>query len=260
MDGDKMTNGLKYIVGGLIAAFTLACICLALAGASGMREKREYSSIAIENDSPQGYRFLEDEEVIARAEEWTGGILGHKMKEVNLHLLETRLDQYSCIRKSQVYADSEGVLHIRLSERRPFLRLQTANGGFYADREGKIFPLQSRYTAWVPVVDGHLPIGDWYRFSEEEQEWLDCLIDLVAALQDNGKWTNRCTQIHVTRKGHLVLMLDGYDEKFIWGDFDRRKQKLRKIEQYISLIRPQRPEGKAYKSVNLHFNGQIICK
>lgn len=255
-----MKNVLKYLVGGLIALFTLTCIGFALADAAREREKREYRSIAIQNDSPQGHRFLEDEEVIVRVEELAGTVPGRKIKDIDLHRLETQLDQFSCILKSQVYADREGTLHIRLSERKPFLRLQAGNEGFYADREGKIFPLQSRYSAWVPVVDGHLPIGNWYRFDEKEQAWLDGMIDLVAALQESSKWKNRCTQIHVNRKGQLILMIDGYDEKFIWGDFEKRQQKLKKIEQYISLIRPQLADGKTYKSVNLRFDGQIICK
>ena len=38
------------------------------------------------------------------------------------------------------------------------------------------------------------------------------------------------------------------------------EETIYKIEQYISLIRPQLAEGKKYKSVNVRFNGQIICQ
>nr|MCR4564712.1 hypothetical protein [Bacteroidales bacterium] len=158
------------------------------------------------------------------------------------------------------YANNDGILNIRIRERIPFLRLQTSDGGFYADREGKIFPLQKRYTAWVPVVDGHLPIGNWYHFSAQEQAWLDQMIELIASLQESSKWKNRFSQIHVNRKGQLMMIVDGYDEKFIWGDFEKRTEKLHKIEQYICLISPQLAEGKVYKTVNLRFDGQIICK
>ncbi|MBO7509656.1 MAG: hypothetical protein J6T35_00585 [Bacteroidales bacterium] len=255
-----MNNTLKYIVGILIGGITLVCIFLALTRAARQRENRVFSRIAIENDSPQGQRFLENEELIARVEKMTGGILGRKVKDIDLNLLEKDLDKTSCILKSQVYADKEGTLYIHLSERKPFVRLQTTGGGFYADRDGKIFPLQARYSAWVPVIEGKLPVDNWYALGKPEQEWMDGMIRLVSAFQDNPKWKNRCTQYHITKDGLIVISLDGYAERFILGDYHQIENKQRKIEQYISLIRPQQAEGKNYKTVNVRFKGQIICQ
>ncbi|MBP5539761.1 MAG: hypothetical protein J6X69_08100 [Bacteroidales bacterium] len=255
-----MNNALKYIVGILISGITLVCIVLALTSAARQKENLVFSRIAIENDSPQGRRFLENEELIALVEKMTGGILGRKVKDIDLDVLEKDLDKTSCILKSQVYADKEGVLYIHLRERKPFVRLQTGNGGFYADRQGKIFPLQSRYCAWVPVIEGKLPVDNWYALGKPEQEWMDGMIRMVSAFQDSPKWENRCTQFHITKDGQIVISLDGYTERFILGDYHQIEKKQYKIEQYISLIRPQRAEGKNYKTVNVRFNGQIICQ
>lgn len=253
-----MNNVLKYIVGTLIAAIALVCIALALASADHRKKEQVFTGITIENDSPQGRRFLEDEELIALVKQYNGNIVGRKVCTFNTDALEKDLDNTSCILKSQVYADKEGVLHIQVSERKPFVRLQTAGGGFYADREGKLFPLQSHYCAWVPVVEGKLPIGHTDR--KAEQKWIESLITWVAAFQDSPKWKNRCTQIHIDKDGLATLCLDGFSERFLLGDFTEVEKKQRKIEQYISLIRPQLAGGKTYKSVNVRFNGQIICQ
>ena len=255
-----MNTALKYIVGSVLCLVTLVCITIALASAARESKEQVFTRIAIENDSPQGRRFLEDEELIAMVDKLTGGVLGRKVKDIDLDVLEKDLDKTSCILKSQVYSDKEGVLYIHLSERKPFVRLQTTEGGFYADREGKVFPLQSRYSAWVPIIDGKFPIKDWKTFGEQDQEWMDGMVRLVAAFQDNSRWKNRCTQIHLDSKGLIVISLDGYSERFILGDYTKIEQKQHKIEQYISLIRPNLAEGKKYKSVNVRFHGQIICQ
>ena len=255
-----MNKALKYIVGSLLCFATLTCLVLALTSAKQEQEQQVFTRIAVENDSPQGRRFLEDEELIALVDKLTGGVLGRKVKDIDLDVLEKDLDKTSCILKSQVYADKEGVLYIHLSERKPFVRLQTSGGGFYADREGKVFPLQSRYCAWVPIIDGHLPVDNWYAFGKPEQEWMEGMVSMVAAFQDSPRWKNRCSQIHLNRDGQIVLTLDGYSERFILGDYTNIEKKQHKIEQYISLIRPQLAEGKNYKSVNVRFHGQIICQ
>lgn len=255
-----MNNALKYIVGILIAVLTLVLITLALTGSAHQKKDLVFTGIAIENDSPQGRRFLEDEELIALVKQRSGNIVGRKVAGFDIYALEKDLDNTSCILKSQVYVDNEGVLHIQVSERKPFVRLQTANSAYYADREGKLFPLQSHYSAWVPVVEGKLPIESGHAMGKAEQDWMKSMIALVAAFQDNSKWKNRCTQIHIDKDGRASLVLDGYSERFILGDFNEVEKKQRKIEQYISLIRPQLAEGKTYKSVNVRFNGQIICQ
>ena len=255
-----MNNALKYIVGSLLSLLTLFCIAFALASADREKEQRVFTRIAIDNDSPQGGRFLEDEELIALVEKMTGGILGRRVSDIDLDVLEKDLDRTSCILKSQVYTDKEGVLYIHLSERKPFVRLQTTTAGFYADREGKVFPLQSRYSAWVPIIDGKLPVKNWNAFEKQDQEWMDGMVRMVAAFQDNSRWKNRCSQIHLDSKGLIVINLDGYSERFILGDYTKIEQKQHKLEQYLSLIRPNLAEGKNYKSVNVRFHGQIICQ
>ena len=254
-----MNNALKYIVGGLICLATLACVFVALVRAEKQKEGLVFTGIEIQNDSPQGRRFLEDEELIALVNQQNGIIVGRKVDGFDFVVLENNLNRTSCILKSQAYCDREGVLHIQVKERKPFARLQTTSGGFYVDRQGKVFPLQSHYCAWVPVVDGKMPVGNWYTFGEPEQAWMHQLIGLVAAFQDTPKWKNLCTQIHFDKRGQAILVLDGYPERFILGDLSDIDKKQRKIEKYISQIRPQLAEKK-YTTVNVRFDGQIICQ
>lgn len=255
-----MNNALKYIVGISIFVLTLFFITLALMSAGQRKQEMLLTGIDIENTSPQGHRFLEDEDLIALVELHQGRIEGRPFKNFDPRALEADLDQVSCIQKSQVYVDMEGVLHIQVMERVPFVRLETSHGGYYADCQGIVFPLQSHYSAWVPVIDGDLPIQNADSMSEPEQKWLQQLITLVASFQNKSKWKNRCTQVHISKEGWIILSLDGYSERFILGDSSDLEKKQHKIEQYISLIQPRREAGKPYKNVNVRYKGQIICQ
>ena len=56
-----MNKALKYIVGGFLCLATLTCLVLALINAKRQQEQQVFTRIAVENDSPQGRSFLEDE-------------------------------------------------------------------------------------------------------------------------------------------------------------------------------------------------------
>ena len=254
-----MNKAFKYIICALMAALTLTCIVLAAGKDRKGREGMECRHIVVDNDSPQGQRFMEDEDVLGHLQQHFGTLAGRKMKDIDLHRLEESFNRCSAVLQSQVYATKDSTLHIHLTERVPIMRLQGKDGGFYADAEGNIFPLQAHYTAWVPLIDGRLPVGNWYHPDVPEEQWLDGMVSLVGYIQHSKKWTNRCTRIHFDRRGRMILFLDGLEESFIFGDNAQIEEKFHKVEQYLTAVRPAVADKK-YKSVNVRFNGQIICK
>ena len=80
------------------------------------------------------------------------------------------------------------------------VRFQGASGGFYADAEGFLFPLQLRHTARVPVVDGALPLKIDKNFkgapeTEKERQWVLSVLDLVRWLGARKEWNDLVGQI-----------------------------------------------------------------
>ena len=91
------------------------------------------------------------------------------------------------------------------------VRFQNASGGFYADAEGFLFPLQQRHTVRVPIVDGALPIKLDKNFkgepqTEQEKEWVLSVLDLVRWLDARKEWNDLVGQISVRKDGNLVLV------------------------------------------------------
>ena len=254
-----MNSVFKYIVCTLMAVLTVTCILLAARTDREGREGMECRHIVIRNESQQGQRFMEDSDVLGHLQQHFGPLVGRKMKDIDLHRIEESFNRCSAILSSQVYATRDSTLHIRLKERIPVMRLQSRNGGFYVDADGNIFPLQSHYTAWVPIIDGHLPVENWYHPSLPEKRWLEEMISLIEYIQHSRTWANRCSRIYIDRGGRMILSLDGLEESFIFGENKRIEEKFHKVEQYLTAVRPAVTDKK-YKSVNVRFSGQIICK
>ena len=153
--------------------------------------------------------------------------------------------------------------YLGLTQRLPVVRFQNASGGFYADAEGFLFPLQQRHTVRVPIVDGALPIKLDKNFkgepqTEQEKEWVLSVLDLVRWLDARKEWNDLVGQISVRKDGNLVLVPREGAERFVFGTPTDIDAKFGRIRKYYESIAPSRENP--YKTVDVRFDGQIICR
>ena len=210
------------------------------------------------------YRFVDLDDVKGWLDKGYGTYIGQRLDSIQLHKVEKVLNAQSAILKTEAYVTDDGKLNVSISQREPVLRFQTGDYGFYADANGYIFPLQDNYTKKVPVVDGNLPINcpKGYKGaprSEEERLWVNRVISMVSYIQDSKLWNGRIVQIHVDENGDLILIPRDGNERFSFGSPTGVDDKLSRMEKYYKYILPKKGQG-YYKTVNLKFDKQIICK
>lgn len=190
-----------------------------------------------------------------------GGYIGTVLDSIDLCRIETIIDGRSAVMKSQAFVTKDGTLHIKVTQRKPIVRFQKTDGGFYADAEGYVFPLQSSYASYVQIIDGDIPINMKSGHkgeieNPEEKIWFDKVMKLVNFIEDSP-WKERIVQIHVGNGGELTLIPREGDEKFIIGQPMNIEDKFARIEKYYTAIAPLE---RNYKTINLIFDGQIVCR
>ena len=190
-----------------------------------------------------------------------GGYIGTVLDSIDLCRIETIIDGRSAVMKSQAFVTKDGTLHIKVTQRKPIVRFQKTDGGFYADAEGYVFPLQSSYASYVQIIDGDIPINMKSGHkgeieNPEEKIWFDKVMKLVNFIEDSP-WKDRIVQIHVGNGGELTLIPREGEEKFIIGQPMNIEDKFARIEKYYTAIAPLE---RNYKTINLIFDGQIVCR
>ena len=257
---------MKPVVRYIIAASAVtACLFLWLLGdrvAAGNRREVTCNGIdAIIADSTQR-KFVSPEDV----KDWMadyGTYLGLRLDSVDLRKVEAVIDGKSAVRTSQAWLTDDGVLHVSVTQRAPVVRFQGPNGGFYADAEGFLFPLQLRHTVRVPVVDGYLPVkmGQGFKGEPEtdaEKQWVGSVLDLVRWLGARKEWNDLVGQITVSKDGNLVLIPREGQERFVFGSPTGIDAKFGRIRKYYESVAPA--EDKSYRTVDVRFDNQIICR
>src|SRR5574344_491180 len=153
----------------------------------------------------------------------------------------------------------------RFSQRTPALCFKDSGGeGFYVDDTGYIFPLDSRYTAPVLVVEGNIPVyvEPGYKGMaklDKERKWINDILAMTKYIGDSGEWKDSIRRIYVGDNGDIMLKMKQGDEKFILGQPEGYEAKLDKIHSYYDYIVPSVGENH-YKIVNLKYNQQIVCR
>ncbi len=78
-------------------------------------------------------------------------------------------------------------------------------------------------------------------------------------MNSSKNWAEIISQITVRPDWDLVMVPRKGKELFIFGQPDNLEEKFTKMEKYYTTILPEKGEG-FYSTVNLKYNGQIICR
>jgi len=248
-------------------AATVAAICfLVMLSALSREDRRTLTCSGMQVDIVDSTRlsFVSREDVKKYIEKDYGAYVGQKLDSVNLKKIENILDGRSAILKSEAFTTSDGILHIEITQREPVVRFQKGDTGYYADETGFIFPLQSNYTSRVPIIDGNIPLNIEPGFKgspadAREKRWLEGIIGMVRFIGESKSWSESIVQITVDDRGDLVMIPRKGQEKFIFGRPDEYREKFSRMEVYYRYILPAKEEMN-YKTVNVKYDGQIICR
>ena len=258
-----MRNAVKYIV--LLACVAVVFIVTAAAlGVSGAKNNaRTCSGVDIVILDSLESRFVSGKDIRRYLIEGYGDCTGDSLSKIDLKKIEETIDSKSAVSKSEAYIRGDR-LNIEVTQRKPMIRFQGKDGGFYSDSEGYLFPLKDNYTSYVVVVDGKIPlkVSAGYKGrgnDEKEEKWIADMTSLVRYMEKSGVWADNIVQIHVEDNGDLTLIPREGKERFLFGKPDRIEEKFELMSYYYRSIVPAKGKD-FYSSVNLKFDKQIICK
>jgi len=187
--------------------------------------------------------------------------VGKQTGEIDLDALEKALRARGEIMSAQVYAADEQTLSVRLTQRKPVIRFENASQRWYADPEGYLFPVTNAVD--VPIVTGHLPLQfekNWRGLvPEDKRDWVLGMIRLARYIDSKPDLREEIAQMDISDNGDIVLYTRTAGPAIIFGDSDDYVTKFGKLEAWWRNIVPQL-DGKTYRTINLKYNNQIICK
>ena len=259
-----MSKTVRHIINGVSGVLLAACLVVAYMSGVSCRAPLKCTGLNVVIADSSMNRFVSKADVKKFLDKEYGEYVGMLLDSIDLAKVEKIIDGRSAVNKSEAYTTRDGMLNVKVTQRTPVVRFQKSDGGFYADAEGFLFPLQSSYASRVQVIDGDIPLkaNSGYKgeiTDEKERAWLGKVIDLVNYMENSRTWKDKIVQITVCDGGELIMVPREGTERFHFGQPDEIQDKFRKMEMYYTAIVPSKGE-KEYSVVNLEYDGQIVCR
>ena len=259
-----MNRTLKYILLATGAAVIAVCICCSFMAGRQLRSTYTCQGLEVTIKDSLENSFVSAADVKTYLDREYGIYKGIPLDSLDMIRIESIIDGRSAVKKSQAYVTRDGILHIDVTQRKPVVRFQKAGGGFYADKEGYIFPLQKSYASHVQVIDGNIPLAANSGYKGElqndrEKKWFKDMMELINFMEDSRTWKDKIVQIHVNGNRDLILIPREGNEHINFGQPDNIEEKFAKLEKYYTSIIPAQGNGR-YTKVDLRYRGQIVCR
>lgn len=254
----------RHILTSVAGVLLAACMILSVTAGADSRKSMTCKGVEIAILDSMQNSFVTKADVRSYIDREYGNYIGMTQDSIDLVRIEDIVDGRSAVKKSEAYFTKDGILHVEVTQRKPVVRFQKHDGGFYADSEGYIFPLQRNYASHVQVIDGEIPLAanSGYKGAIEdpkEMEWFKSMMNVVNHIEKSRTWKDKIVQISVDKKGDLILIPREGHEQFVFGQPVEIAGKFKKMEKYYTHILPAKGEGH-YKRIDLRFRGQIVCR
>jgi cell division protein FtsQ len=206
-------------------------------------------------------RFVSAKEVRQLIEKDNRKIIGMAIDSIHTRQLEEKLNARSVVKNAEVFTSIDGVLHVRVYQRHPIVRVLTEKGSFYIDETGYVFPFSHAYTSYVPVVTGNVAVSFKADYRGEIPE-ADKLFRQIYAfslfLQRHSFWQSQIQQLHV-QNAHDVEIVPRVGSQLIkLGSLDNWEYKLEKLYTFYRKAMPTEGWDK-YVKLDLRYSNQVVA-
>lgn len=259
-----MNKIVKYVLIGVCGAMLAAILVASCLAGKEARKGLVCKGLEVAILDSLENSFVSKADVRKYLDKEYGRYVGEKLDSLDLVKIEKIIDGRSAVKKSQAYVTKDSLLRIEVTQRKPVVRFQKKEGGFYADADGYIFPLQVSYASHVQIIDGDIPLAANSGYKGEienprEREWFENVMDVVRFIEGSRTWKGKIVQIHVEKNGEIVLVPREGRQVFRFGQPVQVAEKFDKMEMYYSHIVPEKGL-EAYKTVDVRFADQIVCR
>jgi len=243
----------------------LIYMLIALAFSSSKANEQRCTNIEVEVLDSTLNRFVSNKDIQKILEENEINIIGYPLNEINTFIIEGKVEQHSSVENAEVFVNSKGSLKVKIVQRQPLVRIfPKSRTGYYIDRKGLLMPLSKNFTSRVPIVTGYIE-KNYQDFKPQDltnstaDSLLRSVFLLSQAIDNDEYWAAMSDQIYVSKNKDLILIPKIGAKEIILGQNRKFAEDLKILSTFYKEVLPVVGWEK-YRSINLQYKQQIVCK
>jgi len=244
-------NILIYSLGSLILISLISFRALRLS-------ERKVSGIDIEIMNNQDFYLIDQFEIQALLDKEQSVVLGTNFDQVDIKLLERQVEENPFVAEIDIFMSVTGVLGAKVSQAQPIGRLMSSRGpDQYIDVTGKLLPMNTDYTARVPLIS----FAEYPQWESNlgENDLGKQLMEFLIFINKDELWKAQIAQLVVSEENELTLLPQMTKQLILFGPADEIEEKFKKLKLFYKEVLPKKGWN-TYSSINLKYKNQIVCK
>jgi cell division protein FtsQ len=198
-------------------------------------------------------------------------IVNQKLKDIHVVEIENALNTHPAIEKADVSVDINGRAEIKVTQRKPVVRIMNTQGeSFYIDTKGKLMPLSDNYSARVPFANGIIfeSYPSFYNYSIAKIEKdtalhklcvIDNVFHVAEYIERDTLLNSMIQQIYVNTKKEIELYATIGNHKIVFGNSEDIPEKFNKLKMFYKEGLNSIDAWNKYSVVNLKYKNQVVC-
>lgn len=244
-----------------IIVFSIAAFAVGFIGFVGKKQSEiVFRSINISIDNQLGNYFIDDKDVMDIV---TGNnsyrIIGERFEDVDLRLIERKLELHEFIYNAEVHKDLKGNLNVHVFQAKPVARiLEPGKKDKYISKLGEVIPTSTKYTSRVLLISGHTS-----QYLKEknlhDDEYSENLLQMIDFINHNPFWKAMVAQLEIDKRGNVSIYTQVSKQVIDFGQPENLESKFKRLNIFYDKILPS--EGwNSYERVSVKFENQIVCE
>ncbi|MDW3194611.1 MAG: cell division protein FtsQ [Cytophagales bacterium] len=242
---------------------TISISCTLLLGlisfSSVKHSRRVIHDVLINIEQEKGNYFIDQPEVLGLMNaQNTDYVLGSRIGDIDLKLLESRVEAHAFVADAQIFYDLKGNIVVNVEQARPIARIYDPYGADkYIDDRGLVLPINGKHTARVPLIEIEKKI-DLKNGITSTEEGAD-LFELLRFIDADEFWKAQIAHLVFEGSGEITMLPQITKQKILFGKPSDLAKKFKKLEVFYKEILPNKGWN-TYSLVNLKFKDQIVCE
>lgn len=175
-------------------------------------------------------------------------LYGMIKSEKDVQRIEEIIRSHSMVRTAECYQTTDRVLHVRVEQRVPLLRVITGSESYFVDRDYRRMPVRESVKDPVLLAEGR--IGERMAVNE--------LAKFAEWLQTNDYWRERIARVTVRDVRHVEIVQKDAEPRILLGPIDGYKEKLNRVRTFNTEGLAKMADRPTYKELDVQYNGQVV--
>ena len=207
---------------------------------------------------PGNQYFIDREEVDNILKIHRHKLVGRKMDEIDIHNLEEKLKANPFIESAMVYADMDGVIRVKISQRQPVVRVMNQfDQNFYIDQNGLKIPLSDNSTARVIAANGYIDEIFGKKVDTLHTDIAKQILKAANFISRDSLWSAQVAQIYVNQNHEIELIPRVGTNRIMLGNADSLESKFANLYTFYKKAIPQVGWDR-YKTINIKYGNQVV--